>query len=325
MGANFKDELAQLDTVTLAQAGSVISHATSNTVEKVRRLTGTRDSSGQVLGATPQLIDTDLIRESEHFTRLKSGWNRKPFEKLFENIREVRGNLQPIMIRPVPVVGKTRYEVVYGHRRLRACSMAGLKVLVIVEDLSAADALLRQATENGTLGLKLTPYEQGLHYQSALAAKLFPSARKLADALRADHSRVSKCLLLSRLPEMVLNVFEDRGCINMNWAHRLAKVVEDDLEELSKRIRTVMEQHPNWLPKQRFEYLVLGPPNASDVESPRLLEIRREDKVWATVTLPPHSAREDVSVIFHGRDAVDEQALMEALQDLEGRPRQNRK
>lgn len=85
-------------------------------------------------------LPIDLIDESPFNPR-------KTFEGLDELAESIRtkGVLQPGLVRPVG----QRYELVYGHRRLRAARLAGLRTYpAIVRELSDAQVLEVQIVEN---------------------------------------------------------------------------------------------------------------------------------------------------------------------------------
>ncbi|GGR03007.1 ParB/RepB/Spo0J family partition protein [Deinococcus ruber] len=66
-------------------------------------------------------------------------------EQLATSIRE-RGVLQPLMVRPLP---REQYEIVFGERRWRAASIAGLEVVpVLIRTLSDSEVKFIAAVEN---------------------------------------------------------------------------------------------------------------------------------------------------------------------------------
>jgi hypothetical protein len=60
----------------------------------------------------------------------------------------------------------------------------------------------------------LSAWEQGCMYRKALDEGLYPSLRKLAEAVKVDVSLVSKSLALARLPESVVAAFRHRSTSN---------------------------------------------------------------------------------------------------------------
>ncbi len=88
-------------------------------------------------------IPIELIDESPGNPR--KSFDETNLQELADNIKQY-GILQNVLVIPVG----DRYELVYGHRRLRAARLAELKEMpaVIREDLSPEDALELQITEN---------------------------------------------------------------------------------------------------------------------------------------------------------------------------------
>jgi ParB family chromosome partitioning protein len=91
-------------------------------------------------------IDADLIDPSPFPDRLPDD-DPQPFEDFKKSLLE-EGQKVPIQVRPHPsVVG--RFQVVYGHRRLRAAKELGTSVKAISIELSDADLVIAQGVENG--------------------------------------------------------------------------------------------------------------------------------------------------------------------------------
>lgn len=68
------------------------------------------------------------------------------FSSLKDAIAE-NGQMSPILVRPNP--GKSgRYQVAFGHRRLKACFELGITVKAIVKELSDTALLIAQGQEN---------------------------------------------------------------------------------------------------------------------------------------------------------------------------------
>ena len=66
-------------------------------------------------------LDPHCISPSRWANRHPDAFNRAEFARLRQDIELAGGNVQPISVRALPgQVG--RYEIVFGHRRHRACS-----------------------------------------------------------------------------------------------------------------------------------------------------------------------------------------------------------
>ena len=157
------------------------------------------------------------------------------------------------------VLPQAAYELVYGHRRHRACLELGLPVLALVEAVS--DQELFEAMERENRGRKnLSAWEQGAMYKRALDDGLYASQRKLSEALGVDVSIVSKSLALARLPTTVVQAFASPLDIQFRWAQPLAEAIQRDPDAvLSRALRlkaSAAALTKPWLPARVLAALV---------------------------------------------------------------------
>ena len=90
-------------------------------------------------------LDTDLVDPSPFPDRLPSG--RTEDEAGFVAAIREQGQQTPILVRPHPTV-QGRYQVAFGHRRLRAALALAQPVRAFVKALSDADLVVAQGQEN---------------------------------------------------------------------------------------------------------------------------------------------------------------------------------
>lgn len=167
-------------------------------------------------------IDPINIQSSNWANRHEMSFDSKEFRELKDEIQSKGGNVQPIKVRPTR--GQTgKYEIVFGHRRHRACLELGLPVLAVIEDLDDVELFCQMDRENRQRAA-LRPYEQGMMYSKALNEGLFPSARKMAESVGADLSNLGKTLNLVRLPSQVINAFTSPLDMQLRWATELTRV-----------------------------------------------------------------------------------------------------
>lgn len=95
-------------------------------------------------GAAVVEIDTDLIDRSFVSDRMDDG--DQPFLELLEAIRD-RGQDSPVLLRPHPAV-EGRYQVVFGHRRVKVAMHLGRPVRAVVKLLADIDHVIAQGQEN---------------------------------------------------------------------------------------------------------------------------------------------------------------------------------
>lgn len=183
---------------------------------------------------TEVFLDTATIRESGAPNRDASAYADAAFEQLKADIRRAGKNISAIkVLRIKPTRNRTTahvlYEVVYGHRRLRACQEIGLQVLAVIgENMSEREALLERVSEN-TGRADFTPLELGRICVHALETKLFSTQKQLAVALGRDAGDISKAIALAGLPAAVIAAFDCPSDLQYRHAKPLRDAVARDL------------------------------------------------------------------------------------------------
>ncbi len=204
-----------------------------------------------------QKLHPSLIKPSRWANRHESAFQRPDFAELKAEIEAAGGNVQPIKVRPLPLAAGTvpttnlvlnrstpdpapSYELIFGHRRHRACLELGLPVLATIEE--ATDTSLFEQMERENRGRKnLSAWEQGTMYRRALDDGLYPSLRRLAESLGVDVSAVSKSVSLARLPDAVVAAFPSPLDIQFRWAAPLAEAMQKDPEGTMARAKALSE------------------------------------------------------------------------------------
>ncbi|ATN37429.1 plasmid partitioning protein RepB (plasmid) [Rhizobium sp. ACO-34A] len=114
----------------------------SREMEEARALREALENGERILALDPAKIEVSFVSD-----RLSEEDRDDPdFLQLVESMREA-GQQVPILVRPH---GETpdRYQVAYGHRRLKAARRLGLPVRAIVRTLSDDELVLAQGKEN---------------------------------------------------------------------------------------------------------------------------------------------------------------------------------
>ncbi|OUM00759.1 ParB/RepB/Spo0J family partition protein [Variovorax sp. JS1663] len=194
-------------------------------------------------GASPvKVLDPKRIRRSDWANRDTASFEGAAWEAFKDDILKNGGNEVPIRVRPLsePVDG-CDFEIIYGHRRHQACLDLGLPIRAQIED--ATEHMLFVAMELENRSRKdLSPWEQGMFYAKALDKGLYPSGRKLAEAIRREQSDVSRAIALARLPEAVVKAFPSPLDIQFRWAKDLTDAHQADSEGLLARARAIAAQ-----------------------------------------------------------------------------------
>jgi len=188
-------------------------------------------------------IDPMKIKPSKWANRNELSYSGEIFESLKQEIETAGGNVQPIKVRPSKSV-PGEYELVFGHRRHRACLELGLDVLALIEDLGDAELFCQMDRENRARAA-LSPWEAGTTYARALNEGLFSSARKLAETASIDLSQLGKALALARLPAHVIAAFPSPLDLQYRWATLLTQAIQKDPDLIlsrAKELRTAQEK-----------------------------------------------------------------------------------
>ena len=140
---------------------------------------------------------------------------------LLASIRE-QGQQVPILVRPHPEL-PGRYQVAFGHRRLRAVSGLGLPVKAIVRDLTDEQLVVAQGQENNER--EDLSFIEKARFARQLN-KQFPREIVIA-AMSIDKSNLSKMLLLvdALPPELIDAIGAAPGVGRPSW-QQLAELVE---------------------------------------------------------------------------------------------------
>lgn len=208
-------------------------------------------------GATAtRRMDPKLIKPSKWANRNERSYSNEEFEVLKQEISSSSGNIQPIKVRPSSLA-QGEYELVFGHRRHRACLELGLDVLALVEDINDAELFCQMDRENRARAA-LSPWEVGVTYAKALDEGLFPSARKLSEAASIDLSQLGKALALARLPADVIAAFPSPLDLQYRWATLLSPAIQKDPDLILSRAKQLQASPEKLSSSQVLKQLLEG-------------------------------------------------------------------
>ncbi len=152
-------------------------------------------TGASVVELDPDLIDPSIVRD-----RLPES-GAATFEALKQSIAE-RGQEVPILVRPHPTRDE-RYQVAFGHRRLRAVAALGRKVRAVVRAMSDIELVVAQGVENSQRE-DLSYIERAL-FAARLEDRGF-ARTVIIDALATDKTELSKLISVARaVPESVID------------------------------------------------------------------------------------------------------------------------
>ncbi len=240
-------------------------------------------------------MDPRAIRRSRWANRIEAEFATVEFSQLKEEIASAGGNVQPIKVRalsgdsaaadgPVDALfdGQTpTHEIVFGHRRHRACLELGLPVNAIVVD-KMDDRALFEAMDRENRGRKnLSAWEQGRMYDEAIRKGLYPSLRRLAESLGVNLSDASRAVQLAKLPKDIVLAFATPLDLQVRWAKPLADALQRDPEGTLARARTAMALGASRKPVEVLGLLLAAPAQPQ----PREITIRQGAKPLAVLKL----------------------------------------
>ena len=190
-------------------------------------------------------IDPKRIVPSAYANRHELSFTGPEFADLKAQIASAGRNVQPIKVRRVGSDGDggQTFEIVFGHRRHRACLELDLPVAAIVEDLGDVDLFAQMDRENRGRE-NLSPWEQGMMYKRALDNGLFPSQRQLAAAVGAQSGNVSTAIQLASLPVEVVEAFVSPLELQFRWGTELKAALERDADGVLLRAVEIRSATP---------------------------------------------------------------------------------
>lgn len=206
------------------------------------------------------------IKPSPWANRQEMSFLTPEFNQLKAEIKDAGGNVQPIKVRPLAQPDSDyQYEIVFGHRRHRACLELGLPVSVVIEAVDDQQLWAQMERENRARE-PLSPYEQGTMYQRALDEKLFPSLQALAKAIGRSAGDISKAISLAKLPAEVVEAFASPQDMRFRDAKPLKDAVEQDPVAVAEVARELAAEPKKSAAEvvQRLTAAVVGPSNSQE-------------------------------------------------------------
>lgn len=236
-----------------------------------------RESSDRVSQLEEQLKEFDgavAIRPLDPATVRASKWANRhdfgddSFTELKALIAESGGNTQPIKVRPAS--DGEGYEIVFGHRRHRACLELGLPVNAIVDGELTEQGQFVQMDQENRARKNLSPWEQGVWYKRALDDQLWPSQNAMAKACGLSQGNISSALLVAELPREVIDAFPSPHEIQFQAARKLSVAIKKAPEDVLQRAVELAADEVRTAPAVLNELLGAARPAAT---------VRKEEEV----------------------------------------------
>jgi ParB family chromosome partitioning protein len=164
-------------------------------------------------------LDPALIDDSPYRDRADWGFEGESFERLVRTIGQ-EGQLVPIAVRRKPDDPK-RYEIIWGHRRVRTCRRLGIKVRTVVREVDTRSLALLMDLEN-TQREDLSTIERARKYRKLIEDGVFGTQNELAAHFQMSEGHASKLLLVAGLPDVIVQALGDPGRVSYRQWLRLA-------------------------------------------------------------------------------------------------------
>ena len=242
----------------IAQAGA------QGLLEENRQLKAERSAGRVVLELDPKRVRfSSIANRDERSLTVKDA----AFLELKNDLAQ-SGQEFPIKVREIQGEPSYDYEVVAGHRRLKACleldreTQGGFRVLAILDANTAElkNIALKMYREN-KVREDLSPYEYGRMFRKWLDAGVFKTQSEIAAATRLSQPSVSVYTAVYELPREIHAAFGDPRAISMRWIQVLAKALKADEASVLATARELARMSPKPDAETVFETLT-NPANA---------------------------------------------------------------
>lgn len=194
--------------------------ATRNMLASIGELAERAARADQMVeGASVVEIDPQLIDDSFVADRMEDD---AAFNELVEAIRG-RGQDSPILVRPHPA-NEGRYQIVFGHRRVRAARQLGRKVKAVIRTITNDEHVIAQGQENSARE-NLSFIERALFAQRLLDQGY--DRPTIQAALSVDAPMLTRMLSVSgRVPEKLAVAIGPSKSIGRDRWLEFAQLVE---------------------------------------------------------------------------------------------------
>lgn len=232
----------------------------------------------------------DVHLSTSRFNRLMLTVQRgyPAFDELVESIKNTGGNQTPILVRTLKDVDG--YELVYGERRWRACTVLSLPVkAIIADDLDDGIAIQLQQTEN-TARQSVSAIEHGWQVVSWASSLKHGETGGLADLLGIAVPHLSNLKLIGALPQSLADAHPDVTQVPFRAARRLAVLYRDEQALFEDRLATIAPMRPTISPGEATKRLLA----ASGTPKPNARERAASPRFAFTMGAVPKKDRENV-------------------------------
>ena len=201
---NLPDEkLTAVNSTPVRERQARTSGAFGSVVREIDALAAKADAAREIearLTAGEIVVELDPSEIDASFVADRLSQDDDEFQALVQAIRE-RGQDSPILVRRHPDA-ETRYQVAFGHRRVRAAQILGRPVRAVVKQLTDRDLVLAQGQENSARA-NLSFVERALFARRL--EEIGQDRETIMSALGVDKTVVSRMIsVASKLPTSLI-------------------------------------------------------------------------------------------------------------------------
>lgn len=148
---------------------------------------------------------------------------------------KANGQQEPVLIRKLKRPdGDVKYEVIFGHRRWKACLLCHKPLFAIVKDISDKDAAVAQKEENQNRE-NLSDYSRAFNYKKLLDSKVFKTQTELAAHLGIPQNSLAVLLNYTKIPSELLQAMKAPHTLPQRTATKIAQLTTNITpEQLAK-------------------------------------------------------------------------------------------
>jgi ParB family chromosome partitioning protein len=167
-------------------------------------------------------IQVQLVVDSPWQPRTR--YDETDLQALGQTMKD-RGQDEPIKVRKL---ASGQFELIYGHRRIRAARLIGwadIKATIVELDDKAAELATLVSNESQ---ISLSDWERAQAYRQSLDHGLAADQKDVGRLFSCSQSRVSQCLTLYKLPEPILQLLSKYpGLIKYRHAKAVLQLGKD--------------------------------------------------------------------------------------------------
>lgn len=198
--ASASGDLGRVRTTAISAMGASLKELTESAAS-ASKLKESVENGSSIVELDPNDIDASMVTD-RLMAEIDPG-----FDALVESIR-MSGQQVPILVRPSPDAAG-RYQIAYGHRRMRAVAKIGIKVRAIMRPLTDSELVIAQGKEN--LDRKDLSYIEKALFARKLEDQGFDRTVIMA-ALSTDKGDLSRYISIAKtIPEDVVRAVGPAG------------------------------------------------------------------------------------------------------------------